>query len=68
MTQLNEKSPVITGGATGTGPAATKQGKDAPTAVLIGVTGGLGHALARLLAAEGFRLVSLRGESTTPLR
>ena len=57
MTQLNEKSPVITGGATGTGPAATKQGKDAPTAVLIGVTGGLGHALARLLAAEGFRLV-----------
>ena len=30
---------------------------DAPTAVLIGVTGGLGHALARLLAAEGFRLV-----------
>ena len=57
MTQVNEKSPVITGGATGTGPAATKQGKDAPTAVLIGVTGGLGHALARLLAAEGFRLV-----------
>ena len=30
---------------------------DAPTAVLIGVTGGLGHALARLLAAEGFRMV-----------
>ncbi|WSH63967.1 SDR family NAD(P)-dependent oxidoreductase [Rhizobium ruizarguesonis] len=57
MTQLNEKPPVITGGATGTRPATTKQGKDAPTAVLIGVTGGLGHALARLLAAEGFRLV-----------
>ncbi|UWM78718.1 SDR family oxidoreductase (plasmid) [Rhizobium sp. WSM4643] len=57
MTQLNEKSPVITGGATGAGTAATKNGKDAPTAVLIGVTGGLGHALARLLAAEGFRLV-----------
>jgi NADP-dependent 3-hydroxy acid dehydrogenase YdfG len=30
---------------------------DAPTAVLIGVTGGLGQALARLLAAEGFRMV-----------
>jgi NADP-dependent 3-hydroxy acid dehydrogenase YdfG len=30
---------------------------DAPTAVLIGATGGLGHALARLLAAEGFRMV-----------
>ncbi|MGO7212127.1 SDR family NAD(P)-dependent oxidoreductase [Rhizobium ruizarguesonis] len=57
MTQLNEKPPVITGGATGTGPATTKQGKDAPTAVLIGVTGGLGRALATLLAAEGFRLV-----------
>ena len=54
---MNVKSPVITGGATGTGPAAAKQGKDAPTAVLIGVTGGLGQALARLLAAEGFRLV-----------
>lgn len=36
-------------------PAAAKQGMDAPTAVLIGVTGGLGHALARLLAVEGFR-------------
>src|SRR5437868_1999649 len=47
MTNLNEKTPVITGAATGTGP----------TAVLIGVTGGLGHALAKLLAAEGFRLV-----------
>ena len=57
MTQVNVKSPVITGSATGTGPAATKQGTDAPTAVLIGVTGGLGQALARLLAAEGFRLV-----------
>jgi len=30
---------------------------DAPTAVLIGASGGLGHALARLLAAEGFRIV-----------
>ncbi|WCA62390.1 SDR family NAD(P)-dependent oxidoreductase (plasmid) [Agrobacterium tumefaciens] len=57
MTQLNEKPPVIAGGSTGTGPAATRQGKDAPTAVLIGVTGGLGHALARLMAAEGYRLV-----------
>ena len=57
MTQLNGKSPVIVGGATGTGPAAAKQGKDAPTAVLIGVGGGLGQTVARLLAAEGFRLV-----------
>ena len=57
MTQMNVKSPVITGSATGTAPVGTKQGKDAPTAVLIGVTGGLGQALARLLAAEGFRLV-----------
>ena len=57
MTQMNGKSPVITGSATGTAPVGTKQGKDAPTAVLIGVTGGLGQALARLLAAEGFRLV-----------
>ena len=54
---MNVKSPVITGSATGSGPAATKQGRDVPTAVLIGVTGGLGQALARLLAAEGFRLV-----------
>ena len=51
MTELNGKTPVITGGA------AAKRGMDAPTAVLIGVTGGLGHALARLLAAEGFRMV-----------
>src|SRR5688572_33441590 len=51
MTTLNGKTPVNAGGA------AAKQGKDTPTAVLIGVTGGLGHALARLLAAEGFRLV-----------
>ena len=57
MTQLNGKPPVITGGSIGTAPAATKDSKNAPTAVLIGVTGGLGHALARLLAAEGFRLV-----------
>ena len=45
MTRLNGKTPVITGGA------AAKRGMDAPTAVLIGVTGGIGHALARLLAA-----------------
>lgn len=51
MTKLNEKTSVMTGSA------ATKQGKDAPTAVLIGVTGGFGHALAKLLAAEGYRLV-----------
>ena len=51
MTRPNGKTPVITGGA------AAKRGMDAPTAVLIGVTGGLGHALARLLAAEGFRMV-----------
>src|SRR5688500_389167 len=51
MTRLNGKTPVITG------RAAAKRGMDAPTAVLIGVTGGLGHALARLLAAEGFRMV-----------
>ena len=51
MTRLNGKIPVSTGGA------AAKRGMDAPTAVLIGVTGGLGHALARLLAAEGFRMV-----------
>ncbi|WP_170168138.1 SDR family NAD(P)-dependent oxidoreductase [Pseudorhodoferax soli] len=37
--------------------ARAKQGIDAPTAVLVGATGGLGHALARLLAAEGFRIV-----------
>jgi short-subunit dehydrogenase len=43
---------------------------DAPTAVLIGVTGGLGHALAKLLAAEGFRMVlaARRGASTMPRR
>lgn len=41
MTKMNENTPV----------------SNAPTAVLIGVTGGLGHALARLLAAEGYRLV-----------
>src|SRR4051812_9411480 len=57
MTKQNEKTPVITGGATGTRPAAAKQGRDTPTAVLIGVTGGFGQALARLLAAEGYRLV-----------
>ena len=51
MTRLNGKTPVITGGV------AAKRGMDAPTAVLIGVTGGFGHALARLLAAEGFRMV-----------
>ena len=57
MNKLNEKTPVITGAATGTGRTVAKQGTDAPTAVLIGATGGLGHALARLLAAEGFRMV-----------
>jgi NADP-dependent 3-hydroxy acid dehydrogenase YdfG len=57
MTRPNGKAAVITGGAAGNGPAAAKRGTDAPTAVLIGVTGGLGHALARLLAAEGFRMV-----------
>ncbi len=51
MTKQNEKTPV------NSGKAVAKRGTDAPTAVLIGVTGGLGHALARLLAAEGFRLV-----------
>ena len=51
MTKQNEKTPV------NSGRAVAKRGTDAPTAVLIGVTGGLGHALARLLAAEGFRLV-----------
>jgi NAD(P)-dependent dehydrogenase (short-subunit alcohol dehydrogenase family) len=51
MTRLNGKTPVITASA------AANQGMDAPTAVLVGATGGLGHALARLLAAEGFRIV-----------
>ena len=37
--------------------AGAKRGTDAPTAVLIGVTGGFGHALAKLLADEGYRLV-----------
>lgn len=41
MTKMNENTAGIT----------------APTAVLIGATGGLGQALAKLLAAEGFRLV-----------
>ena len=54
MTKLNVKTPEITAG---NGRAAATPVMDAPTAVLIGVTGGLGHALARLLAAEGFRLV-----------
>jgi NADP-dependent 3-hydroxy acid dehydrogenase YdfG len=51
MTKMNEKTTVNTSGA------AAKQRMDTPTAVLIGGTGGLGQALARLLAAEGFRLV-----------
>ena len=57
MARLNGKTAVITDGATGIGRATAKRSMDAPTAVLIGVTGGLGHALAKLLAAEGFRLV-----------
>lgn len=57
MTQLDGKPPATPAGATGTGPASTKPGKDVPTAVLIGVTGGLGHALARLMTVEGYRLV-----------
>jgi NAD(P)-dependent dehydrogenase (short-subunit alcohol dehydrogenase family) len=48
MTKLNGKA---------NGSAAAKQRMDVPTAVLIGATGGLGHALARLLTAEGFRIV-----------
>ena len=55
--QITKKTPVITGDATATERAKANQGIDAPTAVLIGATGGLGHALARLLAAEGFRIV-----------
>jgi NADP-dependent 3-hydroxy acid dehydrogenase YdfG len=57
MTKLNGKNPGTSGDAAGIGRAAAERGMDAPTAVLIGVTGGLGHALARLLAAEGFRMV-----------
>lgn len=57
MTQLNGNNSVNTGAAAATGRAAAGQGTDAPTAVLIGVTGGFGHALAKLLAAEGYRLV-----------
>ncbi|WP_174425172.1 SDR family NAD(P)-dependent oxidoreductase [Cupriavidus basilensis] len=55
--QITKKAPVMTGNATGTERAKTNQGSDAPTAVLIGATGGLGNALARLLTAEGFRIV-----------
>ena len=51
MTNLIEKTPV------NSGRAVANQDSNTPTAVLIGVTGGLGQALARLLAAEGFRLV-----------
>ena len=51
MTSLNEKTPV------NSGRAVANQDSNTLTAVLIGVTGGLGQALARLLAAEGFRLV-----------
>ena len=40
-----------------TGGAAAKRAWMRPPPFSIGVTGGLGHALARLLAAEGFRMV-----------
>ena len=47
---------------------AIGQGADAPTAVLIGVTGGFGHPLAKLLADEGFRLVlAARSENDAAL-
>ena len=55
--KITTKTPVNSGDATGTERAKANQGMDAPTAVLIGATGGLGHALARLLTAEGFRIV-----------
>lgn len=43
--------------ASGSDRDQAKRGTDAPTAVLIGVTGGFGHPLAKLLADEGYRLV-----------
>ncbi|MCU4424133.1 SDR family NAD(P)-dependent oxidoreductase [Acinetobacter sp. WU_MDCI_Abxb74] len=51
MMKFKVKNPVSTESI------AAKQGTDAPTAVLIGATGGLGNALAKLLVAEGFRIV-----------
>ncbi|KJH62115.1 SDR family NAD(P)-dependent oxidoreductase [Acinetobacter calcoaceticus] len=51
MMKFKVKNPVSTESV------AAKQGTDAPTAVLIGATGGLGKALAKLLVAEGFRIV-----------
>ena len=55
--QIKTNTPLTAGDATGNERAKANQGSNAPTAVLIGATGGLGHALARLLAAEGFRIV-----------
>ena len=53
----NTTSPVPTSDTAGIGRDEAERGTDTPTAVLIGVTGGFGHALARLLADEGYRLV-----------
>lgn len=50
MKSSQDKNVDVTGSTRGLGTGA-------PTAVLIGVTGGLGQALARLLSAEGFRMV-----------
>lgn len=57
MTKINGNNTVNTDNAAGIDRAAARRGTDVPTAVLIGVTGGFGHALAKLLAAEGYRLV-----------
>ena len=60
MTRLNGKTAVSTVGA------AAKRGMDAPTAVLIGVTGGLVKPWpdSSRLRASGW--CSRRGASTTP--